>query len=133
MTGIPDNDATDTPTLGDIIRERRHQLGFTQKELAESTGIAPAVLNRIESGQTNSPKRDKLVRLARVLDLDLADLFGDSGLSGTGDLLPSFQPYLRAKYGDLPPEAQDRLSQYFVRVQKEYGGSGSGPRKHEDE
>ncbi len=104
-----------------------------QKDLAERSGIDGAVINRIESGSIASPAPAKLARLAEVLNLDLSELYAGAGLPDADQLLPSFQPYLRAKYGHLPPEAQERLAIHFAQIEAEYGQSGAGPKNGEDE
>lgn len=132
-TGTVPDQAPD-PRLGEIVRSRRQELGWNQLELCQRTGISPAVLNRIESGQTSQPSPSKLARLAEVLDLDLGELFTAVGLPGASELLPSFEPYLRAKYGNLPPEARAQLAEYFDTVHRRFGdGSHSGPQDGEDE
>jgi predicted transcriptional regulator len=45
--------STGNPTVDDLItqlRQRRHDLGITQRHLAELTGISHAYISRIESG-----------------------------------------------------------------------------------
>jgi len=50
--------------------ERRRQLGMTQVQLAEASGIAQAVISRIEQGRAN-PTANTLNSLARSLDASL--------------------------------------------------------------
>lgn len=49
------------------------------------------------------------------------------------DDLPSFQPYLRRKYGDMPPQAIEDLDEAFARIAKKYGYRPDGPMAGEDE
>ena len=48
------------------IKERREQLGISQKELADACGITQSHLCDIEQGR-NKPSIDVAVRIARVL------------------------------------------------------------------
>lgn len=50
------------------IRERREQLGISQKELAEKARISQSFLCDIEQGRCK-PSIDTAVKLAQVLDV----------------------------------------------------------------
>lgn len=61
--------------------------------------------------------------LARALDLAPEDLFTLAGFR-LPDALPSFGPYLRARYGvELPPGARAALTEVFETLKKQSGGS----------
>lgn len=133
-TGRQDNsDLPGNRPVGDLIRAGRETRGWSQNELARRSQIDVAVVHRIESGAIAEPSRAKLMKLAEVLELDLAELYRRTSMPDAAQVLPSFQPYLRAKYSYLPPEAQERLATHFARVEAEYGQSGSGPDNGEDE
>jgi transcriptional regulator with XRE-family HTH domain len=74
-------------TLGVVIRRRRQELGWTQEELAERIStddeyVRQSEISRIENGKTELPRRERLVRLAEVLDLPLGELLARSGWAG---------------------------------------------------
>lgn len=74
-------------TLGVVIRRRRLELGWTQEELAErisadSEYVRQSEISRIESGRIALPRRERLQRLAIVLDLPLGELLARSGWAG---------------------------------------------------
>ena len=50
------------------VRERREQLGISQKELAERAKISQSFLCDIEQGRCK-PSIDTALRLAKVLDI----------------------------------------------------------------
>lgn len=56
------------------IRERREQLGMSQKELAERAGITQSHLCDIEQGR-NKPSIDVAIRIAKVLDVESIKFF----------------------------------------------------------
>ena len=62
----------------------------------------------------------------------MADLYAAAGYP-TPTELPSFTPYLRSKYGGLPPEARAELQETFQRLSEKYGYDGDGPADGEDE
>lgn len=63
-----------TQLLGNRIRARRIQLGYTQEYLAEKIGICNQGLSRIEHGII-APKMNRLPKIAKALGCAVADLF----------------------------------------------------------
>lgn len=52
--------------LGQVIKERRQELGYTQDELAELSGVSKSTIGRIERGNL-SPKVEYLTKISEVL------------------------------------------------------------------
>ena len=64
------------PALADFgarVRSRRHELGLTQEQLAERTGLHWTYIGQVERGQRNLSLRN-ILRLATGLQLDAGDL-----------------------------------------------------------
>ncbi len=62
-------------SLGEIIRQRRDQLGFTQDKLALEAGISKPYLSNIETGKPKNPPSDTVLRaLERGLGFDSGEL-----------------------------------------------------------
>jgi transcriptional regulator with XRE-family HTH domain len=118
--------------LGAFIRNRREELGLSTRQLAEQAGMNFATVARIEQGQFAAPGPDKLAGIAEALGLNTADLFGLADYTVPDDL-PSFQPYLRSKYRDMPSGAVEDLNKAFERIIKRHGYDPDGPRDGEDE
>lgn len=57
-------------TIREIIKERRIQLGLTQNDIARAVDSTTATVSRWESGDIGAMKRDKIKKLADVLQLD---------------------------------------------------------------
>lgn len=55
------------------LRELRIQKGLTQQELATKSGIAQGIISGIESGATQNPRFDTVVKLADALNCPLTD------------------------------------------------------------
>lgn len=91
-----------------------------------------ATIVRIEQGAFAAPRPDKLSRIAEALGLSLADVFALADYAVPDDL-PSFQPYLRSKYRDMPAGAVDDLNKAFQRIVRKHGYQPGGPRDGEDE
>lgn len=66
-------------TLAERVAKRREQLGLSQKTLAEKIQVSQQSINKIESGQTRSPRN--LDRLAEALEVSPQWLlFGDESV-----------------------------------------------------
>lgn len=113
--------------LGNRLRQRRGELGLSLNQLAAATGLHKSFLSRLESGIVRQPATDSLQRIAAALELPETELYGLLDDRARG-LLPSLQPYLRAKY-DLPDDAIAAITDYLAR----YGTTDQGPRDGEDE
>lgn len=55
------------------LRELRIKKGLTQQALSAKTGIAQGVISDIESGATQNPRFDTVVKLADALECPLSD------------------------------------------------------------
>ena len=63
-------------TLGERLRYRRRQMGWTQEQLAVQAGTNQAVIQKIENGKSLRPR--KIDEIAAVLEVSPAWLmFGD--------------------------------------------------------
>jgi len=76
-------------TLGETIRARRVDLGWTQEEPAvRITGKGDVChqsdVSRLEHGRVGLPRRARLERIAAALDLAVGDLLARSGWAGAG-------------------------------------------------
>lgn|SRR5262249_8854617 len=111
------NGVTDTSwQLGDHVRSLREAKGLSIRGLAATAGVDFSWLSRLERGLIASPDPRSLYRLARVLDIEVADLYQAAGY---GEGLPGFGPYLRAKY-DLPDDAVKQLEAHFELINERY-------------
>lgn len=57
--------------LGQIIRQRREELGFTLDEVSQEVGFSKPYLSTVETGRVKNPPSDRLlVELEKVLEFD---------------------------------------------------------------
>ena len=89
--------------LGDYIRSRRLSIGLSLADAAEASDLDPSYWNKLENGHYQNPAPQHLSTIAEALGVPVEDLYGLVGYD-VPERLPTFQPYLRAKY-NLPPEA----------------------------
>ena len=66
---------SDRNSFGERVRRFRKEKGWTLTEVATSSGLAPSTISKVERGQM-SLTYDRLVLLARGLDVHLTELFG---------------------------------------------------------
>lgn len=118
--------------LGRRLRQRREELGLSARELAARAETTHTTVARIEQGAFEAPAPDKLSRIAEALGLELADVYALADYSVPSEL-PSFRPYLRTKYRDLPAEDVERLERSFLTIAKRHGLTTDGPTQGEDE
>ena len=117
----------DVAELGTFIGSRRGELGISRRELARRAGVADVA--RLELGQIPKPRTDTLAAIARALDMSLSELLG----MGRPESLPSFRPYMRTKYPDMPDSALADIDAYVAKLAKRYRVSTDGPLEGEDE
>lgn len=115
--------------LGAYLREQRETQAVSTRSLASAVGVDKAQIVRLEQGTVASPKPEMLARIAAELSLPVADVLTMAGYPTTTDL-PSFTPYLRARY-DLPDTAVVEMEQFFARLAAKHGVQG--PIGREDE
>lgn len=108
------------PSLGNYIHERRLAQGLDIETAAVRSQLHPSYWRKLEAGQYHAPKPHHLRIIAEVLRVPVEDLYGLAGYS-VPERLPTFRPYLRAKYQQLPPEAVADLERYFDLLRSHYG------------
>lgn len=106
--------------LGKWLRERRQAAGMSTHELGERIGARNSTIIRIEQGAFAAPSPDKLARIAEVLGISLADMYGHAGYAVPDDL-PDFHAYLPARYRDLPEAAVAELVELFESLMQRHG------------
>ena len=60
--------------LANIIRNRRIEMNISQSELSRRTGIDRTTISKIEMGERKKPVINTLIKLSRVLNIDLREL-----------------------------------------------------------
>lgn len=84
MTPLPEADIL--TRTGNVIRKTRQANALNLHELARLTGISASALSLIETGKRD-PRLGTLAKIARALNLPLADFFGAIS-PGTSDASP---------------------------------------------
>jgi len=101
--------------LARMLRVRRDALGYSVRVLAAKAGVNLATIVRLERGDILTPQPDTLKALAAALGLSVTDLFAVAEWLSSREL-PTFRPYLRAKYKNLPDSAVAEMEAFFERL-----------------
>ena len=63
----------DSPDIGEALRVRRHELGWSLRDLADRLGCSPSLISQIERGRAN-PSVSTLYSIVQALDISLDEL-----------------------------------------------------------
>ena len=89
----------------DTVKEIRRRKGWSQKDLAEESGVGQDTISGIESGR-HEPRPSTLRKLADALDVEVADFFREPAV-----------PLAEAPRGAGPPRvSKERLQEHFEDV-----------------
>lgn len=90
------------------LKERRVELGYTMKELANLVGVSEATISRWESGDIANMRRDRIAKLAQALKISPAVIMGwdNSSSSGSEEAAPTYY---------LDPEAAELAQALYER------------------
>ena len=97
--------------------------------LAARAKVDFSYVSRLEHGLVGAPTARQLWRIARALDIEVADLYSEAGFVDAHGL-PGFGPYLRAKY-HLPDEAVAQLEAHFALINEKYRAAQRDRQKQE--
>lgn len=79
--------------MGKKLRELRDNRGLTQREVANAVGVTEATVSRWESGHINNMRRDKIEKLAKVLQVSPLVIMGRDAESAPPPSPAPSQPY----------------------------------------
>ena len=93
--------------IKDILKNRRIELGLTLEDIALKVKVSPATISRWETGDIANMRRDRIVALAKALEISPAVIMGWE--------LPNEQEpqTLIDAYNKLNPNAQQKLRDYI--------------------
>ena len=94
-------------SVGQRLKQRRQELGMSQKELALRLGVTPAAVSNYESGQ-NAIREEILLRLFTVLDVEPNYLYQDA-FTGGGFPVSVEEKKLILKYRSLTSTGRQTL------------------------
>ncbi|MEO5834144.1 MAG: helix-turn-helix domain-containing protein [Nakamurella sp.] len=118
--------------LSELLKSARLRSKMSMREVARRARVDPATIVRLEQGNNPNPTIENLSAIAEVIGIPTADIFALTKVLRK-DELPSFTPYLRAKYQDLAEADIAEMEAYFQQIAKRHRISPDGPHPGEDE
>lgn len=103
--------------VGDKIRSKRRQIGYSITDLSELSGISRQYISQIERGESKNPSTEVLKKLCECLDIPMEYLFQSSSDIFLYELLEEDKPYTNF-------EKQELLD--YVQTIKKISGYSSG-------
>ena len=88
--------------IKNMIKSRRIELGLTQKEIADKIGVSEGTVSRWESGNISNMRRDRIAKLAEILQISPAVIIGIKDTNVTPVIECSSHKY---SYVDAPISA----------------------------
>ena len=64
----------DRLSVGSLLKDRRLELGLTLEQVGNAVGVGKSTVRKWENGMIANMKRDKIVLLARILQISPTDL-----------------------------------------------------------
>ncbi len=110
-------------TFGAVIRAERTKRGFGLRQFAKTIGLSPTYLSKIERDEFGPPAEDKVVTIAKLLDLDPDEMLALAGkvASDVQDLIrrhpQEMASFLRSTKG-WSAEEMSRLAKNAARRRK---------------
>lgn len=112
--------------IGQVVKERRLEIGLTQVQLAELTNTSRSLIYRLEKGATNSITLDKLFEILKALELEIAILDAQSPPKIIQKITPRPNSY------DVFSETKERISS-LCKAASRSDSSRNAPTQHSKE
>lgn len=121
------------PAFGQRIRDlrearKRTDPNFSLRKFATAVGISPTFLSKIETGEFDPPKAEKIITMAELLGVDADEL-----LALAEKVDPELTEIIREKPGAVAEFLRttrgisaERLRQITARVRREAESEGDG-------
>lgn len=111
------------PSIGELLKIQRKKLDMNQRQLAKASGITPATISRLESGQVKELKSEALKRLAEALNVTVDYLVGRTINLDPNDVvrLDPLVEYILRVYEKLSYKRREELRNFvsFLEDQEE--------------
>lgn len=117
--------------LGDLLADRREELGLTLRQVEQETDIPNAHISQIESGTIERPAPHILWDFARVYDLDYAELMELAGHWEPGRGRAKRKNVVAAlrALDELETDEQNQALQYMAKLARDRGRQRASRRR----
>lgn len=105
--------------IGEIIKNRRLELGLTLEEVGKKVGVGKSTVRKWETGLIENMRRDRIAKLAEVLDIPPSQLIGiavEDKLTGTDELSARKKEFIQ-RVSEMSEAQLDRLEKILALVE----------------
>ena len=106
------NDNEIVKNIGEHIKKKREIMGLTQEKLAEIMDISITTISRLENGQQCMSVKN-LIKLSKVLQIDVADLFSSYKFSDSISLKAEDEQII-----EILKQSTPQQKRYFIEYMK---------------
>lgn len=93
--------------IGELIKERREELGYSQVKLASLLGVNSGTVSRWESGKTQDMRRMQIYNLSKYLYIPIDTILGLSDETGAETMpLIKKKNIIKSKIDSINDEAK---------------------------
>jgi transcriptional regulator with XRE-family HTH domain len=110
---------TETPSIGDRLREARKRRGLTQRELARLSGVSVSLVRKVEQDAYGDIRLETVHRLAVVLRVPTSALAGADAPVPDQQSVTRWEPVRRAL--EEPPAAEPAGEPTLAGVRETFG------------
>lgn len=89
--------------IGELINKKRTELGLTLEEVGNAVGVSKSTVKKWEDGFISNMRRDKISKLAKVLEMNLVSLITGEEMSANEDEIDV------SKYSNIKPVKKIKL------------------------
>lgn len=86
-------------TVGELVRTRRIEKGWTQTELAQASGLRQTYISQVEKGEIAMPRDHNLDALGAALGLTKPDFYRAAGM--VEEVAPPREVTIQTRYGPI--------------------------------
>ncbi|GAB6107810.1 helix-turn-helix domain-containing protein [Fusibacter bizertensis] len=106
--------------IQEIIKIRREELALTYEAIGEIVGVSKSTVRKWEKGMIENMRRDKLVLLAKALQVPTTELLGLE-LADAHEYADEPETVAAHATDDLTPEEQKKVLEFikFIKSQRD--------------
>lgn len=94
-------------SIGKLLRRRREELDLTQRQIASYVGVTESAVSRWESGEIDNMRRDRIAKLAEILEISPLVIMGAEEFNGKPPTLSFDQVKLLSYFDDMSQEGKE--------------------------
>lgn len=94
-------------SIGKLLRRRREELDLTQRQIASYVGVTESAVSRWESGEIDNMRRDRIAKLAEILEISPLVIMGAEEFNNKPSTLSFDQATLLSYFDSMNQEGKE--------------------------